>query len=206
MKMKTPLPKLIIAAICIAASLHQSNMLAQVGMSLYAASGFAGSTGELYILDPVDGSVITDIGPLNDSAGNNYGLTGLRYDPSTGRLYGITGSSLTSPNSLVLVNPINARVTYIGGPFGTRLSDIAIDPLTFIMYAISGSSKYFYTVNKLNGVATKTGTTGLLPQRGGGFTEDAPAFFSGQTEGPCSPSEKIPANATPIGTPISRYS
>jgi predicted ribosome quality control (RQC) complex YloA/Tae2 family protein len=29
MKMKTPLPKLIIAAICIAATLHQGNMLAQ---------------------------------------------------------------------------------------------------------------------------------------------------------------------------------
>jgi hypothetical protein len=29
MKMKTPLPKLMIAAICIAASFHQGNMLAQ---------------------------------------------------------------------------------------------------------------------------------------------------------------------------------
>src|ERR1043166_1389272 len=199
MKMKTPLPKLIIAAICIAASLHQSNMLAQVGMSLYAASGFAGSTGELYILDPVDGSVITDIGPLNDSAGNNYGLTGLRYDPSTGRLYGITGSSLTSPNSLVLVNPINARVTYIGGPFGTRLSAIAIDPLTFIMYAISGSSKYFYTVNNLNGVATKTGNTGLLPSRGGGFTADATGVLYGTNDRTLFTYDKITGDATPIG-------
>jgi hypothetical protein len=37
-------------------------------------------------------------------------------------------------------------VTYIGGPFSSRLSDIAIDPLTFVMYAVSGSSQYFYTV------------------------------------------------------------
>ena len=57
------------------------------------------SFGELYILNPVDGSVITDVGPLNDSQGNNYGLTGLRYDPDSGILYGITGSSPTAPKS-----------------------------------------------------------------------------------------------------------
>src|SRR5689334_18714902 len=98
MKMKTLLSKVILAAICIAASLHQSNVRAQVPL-LYAATGYASSFGELYILNPVDGSVITDVGPLNDSQGNNYGLTGLRYDPSTGLLYGITiGTSLTAPN------------------------------------------------------------------------------------------------------------
>jgi hypothetical protein len=199
MKMKTPLPKVIIAAICIAAGLHQGNTLAQAGLLLYAATGFAGSTGELYILNPVDGSVISDVGPLNDSGGNNYGLTGLRYDPSTGRLYGITGSSLTAPNSLVVVDPSNAQVTYIGGPFGTRLSDIAIDPLTFIMYAISGSSKYFYTVNKQTGIATKTGNTGLLPSRGGGFTADALGVLYGTNERTLFTYDKITGDATPIG-------
>jgi hypothetical protein len=199
MKMKTPLPKVIIAVICIAAGLHQGNILAQAGLLLYAATGFAGSEGELYILDPVDGSVITDVGPLNDSAGNNYGLTGLRYDPSTGRLYGITGSSLTAPNSLVVVNPSNAKVTYVGGPFGSRLSDVAIDPLTYIMYAISGSSKYFYTVDKRTGVATKTGNTGLLPHRGGGFTADALGVLYGTNDRTLFTYDKITGDATPVG-------
>jgi hypothetical protein len=198
MKMNTLLPKVIIAAICIVASLHQGNMLAQAPL-LYAATGFANSTGELYILNPADGSVITDVGPLNDSAGNNYGLTGLRYDLSTRRLYGITGSSLTSPNSLVIVNPSNAQVIYVGGPFGSRLSDIAIDPLTYIMYAISGSSKYFYTVNKQTGIATKTGNTGLLPSRGGGFTADATGVLYGTNDRTLFTYDKITGDATPIG-------
>jgi hypothetical protein len=199
MKMKTLLPKVIIAAICIAASLHQGNMFAQAGLLLYAATGFAGSTGELYILDPVDGSVISDVGPLNDADGNNYGLTGLRYDPSTRLLFGITGSSLTAPNSLVVVDPSTAQVTYIGGPFGTRLSDIAIDPLMYIMYAISGSSKYFYTVNKQTGIATKTGNTGLLPSRGGGFTADITGVLYGTNDRTLFTYDKITGDATPIG-------
>jgi hypothetical protein len=204
--MKIPLPKVIIAAICIAASLHQGNMLAQAGLLLYAATGFAGSTGELYILNPVDGSVITDVGPLNDSDGNNYGLTGLRYDPSRRLLFGITGSSPTAPNSLVVVNPINASVTYIGGPLGSRLSDIAIDPFTYIMYAVSGSSQYFYTVNKVTGIATRTGNTTLPPQRGGGFTADASGVLYGTNDRTLYTYDKITGAATPIGdTQLSYY-
>lgn len=199
MKSKKLLSKLILATICIVAALHKGNLLAQGGMSLYAATGFANSEGELYIINPADGSVITDVGPLNDSAGNNYGLTGLRYDVSTRRLYGITGSSITSPNSLVIVNPTNAQVTYVGGPFGSRLSDIAIDPSTFVMYAISGSSKYFYTVDKQTGIATKTGNTGLLPSRGGGFTANALGVLYGTNDRTLFTYDKITGAATPIG-------
>ena len=48
---------------------------AQAAEQLYAATGFGGSFGELYILDPADGSVISDVGLLNDADGNNYGHT-----------------------------------------------------------------------------------------------------------------------------------
>ena len=204
--MKALLPKVIIAAICVAAGLCQTHVFAQGGLLLYAATGFASSTGELYILNPVDGSVITDVGPLNDSSGNNYGLTGLRYDPSTGLLYGITGSSPTAPNSLVVVNPNSALVTYIGGPFSSRLSDIAIDPLTFVMYAVSGSSQYFYTVNKRTGIDTRTGNTTLPPQRGGGFTADATGVLYGANDNKLFTYDKITGAATPIGsTNLSYY-
>ncbi len=166
---------------------------------LYAATGFGGSTGELYILNPADGSVITDVGPLNDSKGNNYGLTGLRFDPTSGILFGITGSSLTSPNSLVIVNPSNALVTYIGGPFASRLSDMAIDPLTYVMYAVSGSSKYFYIVNELTGIATRVGNTTLYPQRGGGFTANSSGVLYGTNDKTFYTYDKITGTATPIG-------
>jgi hypothetical protein len=199
MKRQTPLLKFVIAGICAVLTVQLGNLLAQGGMSLYTATGFANSEGELYIINPVDGSVISDVGPLNDSTGHNYGLTGLRYDVSTRKLYGITGSSITSPNSLVTVNPANAQVTYIGGPFGSRLSDIAIDPATFVMYAISGSSKYFYTVNKQTGLATKTGNTGLLPSRGGGFTANAIGVLYGTNDRTLFTYDKITGDATPIG-------
>jgi hypothetical protein len=166
---------------------------------LYGATGFANSTGELYILDPADGSVITDVGPLNDLTGKNYGLTGLRYDPSSGLLYGATGSSLTAPNSLVLVNPSNALVVYIGGPFSSRLSDIAIDPFSFIMYAVSGSSKYFFTVDKLTGLTTRTGNTTTPPKRGGGFTADSRGVLYGTNDKTLYTYDKITGAATPVG-------
>ena len=169
------------------------------GQLLYGATGFAGSDGELYVLDPADGSVVTDIGPLNDLDGNNYGLTGLRYDPSTELLYGITGSSPTSPNSLVIVNPRNAQVLYVGGPFSSRLSDIAIDPLTFIAYAISGSSKYFFIVDKETGLTTKTGNTETYPARGGGFAADSRGVLYGTNDKTLYTYDKITGEATAVG-------
>jgi hypothetical protein len=199
MNITRAIAKVIIAAICFAGALHQGKLFAQAPL-LYAATGHANSFGELYILNPVDGSVITDVGPLNDSNGNNYGLTGLRYDPSTGLLYGITiGSSPTAPNSLVVVNPSNARVTYIGGPLGTRLSDIAIDPFTYIMYGVSGSTKYFYTVDKRSGIATRIGNTNLPPKRGGGLAADATGVLYGTNDSKLFIYDKVTGAATTIG-------
>ncbi|MEO7723788.1 MAG: hypothetical protein ABIU29_03735 [Chthoniobacterales bacterium] len=172
---------------------------AQAAQQLYAATGFAGSAGELYILNPADGSVISDVGPLNDAAGNNYGLTGLRYDASTGLLFGITGSSMTAPNSLVIVDPNTARVTYVGGPFNSRLSDIAIDPDTFLIYAVSGSSKYFYYVDKLTGISVRIGNTLLNPHRGGGFTANAQGVFYGVNDKTLYIYENITGEATAVG-------
>ena len=198
MNITRAITKVIIATICIFASVHQGKLLAQAPL-LYAATGFANSFGELYILNPVDGSVITDVGPLNDSQGNNYGLTGLRYDPDSGLLFGISGSSLTAPNSLVVVNPSNARVTYIGGPFSSRLSDIAIDPLTYIMYAVSGSSQYFYTVDKRTGIDTRIGNTNLPPKRGGGLTADATGVLYGTNDSKLFVYDKVTGAATTVG-------
>jgi hypothetical protein len=200
MNVKRNIAKVIIAAICVAAGFNQINALAQQGLLLYAATGYASSTGELYILNPLDGSVIEDVGPLNDSDGNNYSLTGLRYDPSTGLLYGITiGSSPTAPNSLVVVNPNNAKVTPLGGSLGTRLSDIAIDPVTFIMYGVSGSTKYFYTVDKRAGVATRIGNTNLPPKRGGGLAADATGLLYGTNDSKLFIYDKDTGAATTIG-------
>jgi hypothetical protein len=139
---------------------------------LYAASGTFGVQGILYTLDAATGAVLTTVGPLNDAAGNNYGMGGLKYHPITGMFYGATsGQSPTNPSYLVIVNPATALVTPIG-PFGAVLTDIAIDPTTGIMYGVSGFNQKFYTINTSTGEAVQTGSTGLGFQNGGGLTAD----------------------------------
>ncbi len=141
---------------------------------LYAAKGTFGVQGILYTLDPATGAVLTTVGPLNDAAGNNYGMGGLRYHPITGIFYGATAtSSPTNPNYLVIVDPATALVTPIG-PFGVGalLTDIAIDPTTGIMYGVSGNNQKFYTINTATGQAVQTGSTLLGYQNGGGLAAD----------------------------------
>jgi hypothetical protein len=137
---------------------------------LYAASGTFGVQGILYTLDPATGAVLTTVGPLNDAAGNNYGITGLKYHPITGIFYGVTGDP-TNPDYLVIVDPATALVTPIG-QLGAILTDIAIDPTTGIMYAVSGVNQKFYTINTSTGEAVQTGSTGLGFQNGGGLAAD----------------------------------
>jgi len=117
-------------------------------VTLYVASGTFGVQGTLYTIDPATGMVLTTVGLLHDSANNPYGLTGLKYDSTTGILYAATsGQSPTRPSYLAIVDPATALVTPIG-PFGDRaLTDLAIDPTTGTMYGISGFDQKFYTIN-----------------------------------------------------------
>jgi hypothetical protein len=146
---------------------------------LYAASGTFGVQGILYTLDPATGAVLTTVGPLNDAAGNNYAMGGLKYHPITGIFYGATaGQSPTNPSYLVIVDPATALVTPIG-PFGAVLTDIAIDPTTGIMYGVSGFNQKFYTINTTTGQAVQTGSTGLGFQNGGGLAANRTGVLFG---------------------------
>jgi hypothetical protein len=58
------------------------------------------------------------------------------------------------------------------GILGAVLTDIAIDPTTGIMYAVSGLNQKFYTVDTSTGQAVQTGSTGLGFQNGGGLAAD----------------------------------
>ncbi len=139
---------------------------------LYVAKGTFGVQGVLYTLDPATGAVLTTVGLLNDAAGHNYGMGALKHHPTTGIFYGATAhNSPTNPDYLVTVNPATALVTPIG-PFGAVLTDIAIDPTTGIMYAVSGYNQKFYTINTATGLATQIGSTGLGYQNGGGLAAD----------------------------------
>jgi hypothetical protein len=137
---------------------------------LYVASGTFGTQGTLYTIDPTTGAVLTTVGLLHDSANHPYGLTGLKYHPTTGIFYAATsGQSPTNPAYLAIVDPATALVTPVG-PFGDRsLTDLAIDPTTGTMYGISGFDQKFYTINTSTGQAVQTGQTGIGFANGGGF-------------------------------------
>ncbi len=170
----------------------------EVGL-LYAATGFGGVNGELYILSPTNGAVVSDIGALVDFGGNSYGLTGLRFDSSTGVFYGATSStSPTNPNFLVEVDPVTANVTAIGA-LGSRLTDIAIDPTSGNMYGVSGSSNGFYSINKTTGLASRVGNTGLSPQAGGGLAANDAGVIYGTNNMTLYTYNKNTGLATPVG-------
>ena len=147
--------------------------------TLYAATGTFGVQGVLYTINAKTGAVIATIGPLNDSAGNNYAMAGMRYNPINGILYGVTSdSSAFDPSYLITINPATALVTPIG-PLGVVLTDVAIDPRSGIMYGVSGFNQKFYTVNLTTGLATQAGSTGLGFQNGGGLASTAKGILFG---------------------------
>ncbi|MEO8044493.1 MAG: hypothetical protein ABI674_06265 [Spartobacteria bacterium] len=148
---------------------------------LYAASGTSGIEGILYTVDPATGAILTTVGPLRDAAGGAYGITGLKYHPATGIVYGATGpASPTNPNYLVMVDPETALVTPIGA-LGSILTDIAIDPRTGIIYALSEFDQDFYTINPLTGQAVRIGSTGIDLIKQGGLAADRRGSLFGVT-------------------------
>ena len=166
---------------------------------LYVAKGTFGVQGVLFTIDPGTGAVLTTVGPLNDAGGHNYGMGALKYHPITGIFYGATMSdSPTNPNYLVIVEPTTALVTPIG-PLGATLTDIAIDPTTGIMYAVSGTNQKFYTINTATGLATQTGSTLLGYQNGGGFAADRTGALFGIDNFSFYSYNKTNGNATLIG-------
>ena len=72
----------------------------------YLATGANGIAGSLYLINPATGAVVRTIGPLIDTAGRAYGMTGMAFQPGTNVLYGSTANlSPTAPGHLVRINP-----------------------------------------------------------------------------------------------------
>ncbi len=148
------------------------------GATLYASSA-AGGPGELYTLDPTNGAMVQDFGPLNDSSGLNYPVTGLAFSPTTGILYGSTGNSNpASQATLVTINPATALVTVVGafnaGPINgsgdpATMADIAFDSAGNLFGVGSIGGPQLYSISLATGQATQVGAgTGLTSTSGGG--------------------------------------
>ena len=188
-----------LALVLLAAQALTATAGSKAKMTLYVASGTFGAPGSLYTINQTTGAVLTTVGPLLDAAGGPYGMTGMKYDPLNGSLYGVTqGDSPTNPSYLVTIDPATARVTPIG-PNGVVLTDIAIDPKTGTMYGVSGFNQKFYTINITTGLATQTGSTGLGFQNGGGFGVNSRGVLYGVDNFSTYTYNKVTGAATLIG-------
>lgn len=161
---------------------HQAN-----ASSLYGATA-AGGPGELYRLDPTTVAILQDIGPLNDSLGTNYPVTGLAFHPTTGILYGSTGNSPEATAArLITINPATALVTVIGefnpgnpGDRDATMADIDFDPTTGTLYGVgSVGGPQLYSINVATAQATLIGGTGLTSTTGGGLAVSSTGTFYG---------------------------
>ncbi len=135
---------------------------------LYAARG-AGNPGELYTLNPATGAMAQDIGPLTDSGGTNYGVTGMAFNPVTGVLYASVDGK--GPADLLSINPATARVTVVG-PFnagGLTMTDLAFTSAGQLYGISSTGGANLYTINTATGAATEVGSSGLTFTEGGGL-------------------------------------
>lgn len=149
---------------------------------LYAASGTGGTEAILYTVDPATGAILTTVGPLHDAAGNSYGVTGFKYNPANGIVYGATGlASPTKPNYLVMIDPATALVTPIGPLGGAIFTDIAIDPRRGTIYGLSEFDQDFYTINPSTGQAVPIGLTGIDLITQGGLAADRRGALLGVT-------------------------
>jgi hypothetical protein len=156
---------------------------------LYGATA-SGGPGELYILDPATGGVVQDIGPLNDATGQNYGMTGLAFNPVNGVLYGsVANNNAATRAQLVTIDPATALVTVVGpynvGNDGTpsTMGDIAFDAAGNLYGVGTVGGPQLYSINTSTGQATVIGGTGLTSTSGGGLEISSDGVFYGTPTG-----------------------
>src|SRR4051812_29089522 len=124
---------------------------------LFGAIG-GGHLSDLYILDPSNGSVLFDLGPTG------FSITGLRFDPSTGILYGSTANTGGSvPRSLITLNPSTGAGTLVGsyGIPNHTMADIAFTKEGTLYGWAEPSRDDLHIINKATGAATDVGNAGL---------------------------------------------
>jgi hypothetical protein len=171
-----------VLALCAGVMIALSATTTRAGV-IYAATA-AGAPGELYTLDPTNGSMIQDVGPLNDALLVNYPITGLAFNPLNGVLYGSTGNAGAVDALLVTINPATAQVTVVGpfnaGPVNsggvpTTMADIEFDSAGNLYGVASIGGPNLYSINPLTAQATLVGANGASTSTTGGGLAISPA-------------------------------
>jgi hypothetical protein len=180
--------------------------------TLYGATS-SGGPGELWIIDKTTGTAIQDVGPLNDSVGTNYAVTGLAFNPITGVLFGSTGNS--SGQKLLTINPATALVTVVGSfNAGARntMADLAFDQDGNLFGIGANPVPTLHSINLSTGQATAIGSSGLPGfTAGGGLDISSGGIFYAVPQGndfgtynrTTGAYTFIGTSATPAGSPSS---
>ena len=130
---------------------------------LYGATA-AGGSGELFILNPANGAVVQDIGPLNDAGSTNYGITGLAFNPITGVLYGSVSNNGPATAARTRNHQPHHRAghrdrAYNAGPVSgtgrpSTMADLAFDAAGNLFGIGSVGGPVLYSINTATGQAT----------------------------------------------------
>lgn len=139
-----------------------STLIGSSGLSGLSGLAFDPDTETLYGVDFTTDTLVTidtnngaatTVGPL----GFNFSASGLTYDPINDVLYGITGGTLYS------INTMTGAATQVGvGSSG--FVGLAYDPNAQILYGVVNSTNdQLYTINPANGAQTLVGSLGIDP-------------------------------------------
>src|ERR1700730_8008125 len=124
---------------------------------LFGAIG-GGTLTDLFILNPSNGSVAVDLGPTG------FSISGLRFDPTTGILYGSTANNGgVSRGILITIKPITGAGTLVGsfGVPGHTMADITFTKNGTLYGWAQPALDDLHIINKATGAATDVGNAGL---------------------------------------------
>jgi uncharacterized protein YhjY with autotransporter beta-barrel domain len=123
---------------------------------LFGAIG-GGTLSDLFILNPSNGSVVADLGPTG------FSITGLRFDPTTGILYGSTANIGPSRGSLITLNPMTGTGTLVGsyGIPNHTMADITFTKNGTLYGWAEPQRDDLHVINKATGAATDVGDAGI---------------------------------------------
>lgn len=130
--------------------------------------GSAVNAGAVIIVDQTTGS-----GTVVGNPAGTSGLTGLVFDPGLGLLFGTSNNDETFEGGTSQLLRIGLGGALIGSPIDVTdagspivINDLAIQPSTGLLYGTSISTTTFtntiYTLDKVTGVATLVGNTGVI--------------------------------------------
>jgi hypothetical protein len=166
--------------------------------TLYAADGAGGNPSSLYILNPLNGAVVSVVGSIG------FGVTGLAVHPITGDLYGSTANlDPDAAGSFIRINKATGQGTLIGsyGIAGT-LADITFTS-DGTAYGWAQPNRALYTVNLTTGKATRVGNVkSPFSTFGSGIAASATVLYlaGGGGQGPLFQVDRTTGVITNIGT------